>query len=110
LDGGYARRVASHFFVLPILSWLMARGAIVFMQQDPILAAQPGSLKRPSFRAWLRTSKRGLLPGPVGLLRSYLTYLSPTFHPSHEGSTSQAVAYLAKSPAVVATQQAALHN
>ena len=39
------------------------------------------------------------MPGPVLLATSSLKYFSPTYHPSKEGNTSQAVAYLATSPA-----------
>lgn len=33
------------------------------------------------------------------MVKSIPTYLSRTYHPSQEGSTAQAVAYLATSPA-----------
>jgi hypothetical protein len=40
------------------------------------------------------------------MLRSIPRYLSHAYHPSQEGSTAQAVAYLASSPAALAAEKA----
>lgn len=44
----------------------------------------------------------GLTPGYVDLARASLRFLEPSYHPSKEGSTAQAIAYLASSPAPLA--------
>ena len=46
-------------------------------------------------------------PRMLDLLRWSLRYFSRKYHPKHEGSTAQAVAYLAQSPAALAADQLA---
>jgi predicted metal-dependent hydrolase len=50
----------------------------------------------------LREEVVGLLPTLSQLVRSALRYFKRGYHPSQDGSTSQAVAYLASSPAALA--------
>jgi predicted metal-dependent hydrolase len=40
-----------------------------------------------------------LLPRLSEIFRAFLRYFHPAYHPKQEGSTAQAVAYLASSPA-----------
>ncbi|MEV6106627.1 metal-dependent hydrolase [Streptomyces sp. NPDC051940] len=95
LDRGYVRRVRTMAVATIALVHLWVRGTRHLMAVDPAL--------RPGARAtWLgaaRAARRGLLPDPVRLLRSLLRYFGPGYHPSQEGSTRQAVAYLGSSPA-----------
>lgn len=51
------------------------------------------------FVEWLRAARRGALPAPK-IFFSAWSYLKPSFHPEEVGDTAQALAYLAKSPAV----------
>ncbi|MET0390064.1 MAG: metal-dependent hydrolase [Polyangiales bacterium] len=102
IDGSYRRRLRSHLVVLPILIWLWARGVSYLMTRDPVLAAQPRPLK-PRWIDWVRASRKGLLPGPIAFLRAYWSFFRRDFHPAKECSTSQAVAYLASSPAALAS-------
>jgi uncharacterized protein len=99
VDGRYWRRVRLHLIVLPALTWLWGRGIRYLMAHDPDLRYNP---TKPTIRDWFRAGRMGLVPPPIGFLRSYIRYFSPRYHPSKEGSTSQAVAYLATSPAAVA--------
>ena len=98
LDGRYLRRVRSYGLALVVLLWLWARGVQALVAQDP--TTPPAS--PPRFRDLRRASRRGLAPGYRELLVSSSRYLRRRYHPSQEGSTSQAVAYLAQSPAALA--------
>lgn len=99
IDGRYARRMRSHTLMLPVIMWLWARGVRRLMARDPLLS---GPAARPRWRAWVQAGRRGILPPPAAFLRCYLSYFRRDFHPSQECSTSQAVAYLASSPAALA--------
>jgi predicted metal-dependent hydrolase len=105
LDGRYLRRIRSHLLMLPVIMWIWARGVCLLMAQDPTLRARGGNATRPRWRDWFRAGRRGVVPGPLEFLRSYRTYFRPSFHPSQECSTSQAVAYLASSPAALTARQ-----
>lgn len=95
LDPGYARRIRTMGIAGPVLFHLWIRGARFLMAADPTL--RPGA--RPTWRGVLDAGRRGLLPalGPLG--RSASRYLNPRYHPTQEGSTRRAVAYLGSSPA-----------
>ena len=96
LDGRYFRRVRSMLVVTPVLAWIFVRGTRFLMKNDP---ARPG---KASWRGYLRASRRGLAPGPRGLLREIRPYFRKSYHPTETGNTDQAVAYLASSPAAQA--------
>lgn len=93
VDGSYRRRVRTWAAAFSALVFLWQRGARFFMENDPTL---PDG--RASFRDFYRAGTRGVLPSTPDLLRSIPRYLSRAYHPSQEGSTAQAVAYLASSP------------
>jgi predicted metal-dependent hydrolase len=95
LDPGYLRRVRTMAIATTVLVQLWVRGARYLMSADSALP--PGTKAR--WRDVPRAARRGLLPDPVKLIASVLRYFSPRYHPSQEGSTQQAVAYLAVSPA-----------
>lgn len=97
LDGGYGRRVRVWLIAAPTLAFLLARGIRHLMSVDPDL---DGAARRIRFGDLRRAWRRGLIPGPAGLAAMFLAYFRPGYHPSQYGSTSQAVAYLASSPAV----------
>lgn len=96
IDGRYSTRVAAMALAVPFLVWQWSRGVRFLMGNDPRVTAK--ARWRDAFRA----GKAGLLPGSAQLVRSTLRYFSRNYHPSQEGSTSQAVAYLATSPAALA--------
>lgn len=101
LDGGYRRRARTWATAFTALVFLWQRGARFFMENDPTLTAG-----RASFRDFHRSGRQGLLPSTGDMLRSVPRYLSRSYHPSQEGSTAQAVAYLAGSPAARAAAAA----
>lgn len=101
LDGRYLRRVRMMLLAAPFFGGLWARGVRYLMTQDPTLHGRV----KPRVRDWFRDGKRGLVPGPRELVGSVRQYFRRSYHPSQHGSTSQAVAYLAKSPAAQAAEQ-----
>lgn len=98
LDGRYLRRVRAMLITAPIMLWLWVRGVVFLMRIDPEL----GGRVTPRWRHYFRASRRRLLPSARQLIWQSLNYARPSYHPSQEFSTSQAVAYLATSPATAA--------
>lgn len=92
----YLTRARTMVLVLSAMIWLLFRGAKDITRQDP-------AIKRLGFigrrREYNRAVRANLLPSMVGLAWSTLKYFRPGFHPDEVGSTAQAVAYLASSPA-----------
>ncbi|MEI5100177.1 metal-dependent hydrolase [Streptomyces sp. PmtG] len=99
VDGGYGRRVRTWATAFSALVFLWQRGARFFMENDPTLAGG-----KATFKDFHRAGRAGTLPTTGAMLRSIPTYLSRSYHPSQEGSTAQAVAYLASSPAATAAE------
>lgn len=95
LDPGYLRRVRTMAIAGPALIHLWVRGARFMMAADPELP--PGA--KATWRGTAAAARRGLLPRPVAFLRSATRYLRRSYHPTQEGSTRQAIAYLGASPA-----------
>ncbi|MGE7433540.1 metal-dependent hydrolase [Kitasatospora sp. NPDC001175] len=95
LDPGYPRRIRGMAVSGPLLVHLWVRGVRFLLAADPTLQGRI----RPTWREARRHSRRGLLPDPMRSIRSGLRYLRPGYHPTQEGSSSQALAYLATSPA-----------
>ncbi|MGH3777589.1 MAG: metal-dependent hydrolase [Pseudonocardiaceae bacterium] len=98
LDGRYLRRVRAMAITAPIMLWLWVRGVVFLMRIDPEL----GGRVKPRWRHYFRASRRRLLPSARQLIWQSLNYVRPSYHPSQEFSTGQAVAYLATSPAATA--------
>ncbi|HEV7450143.1 MAG TPA: metal-dependent hydrolase [Pseudonocardiaceae bacterium] len=98
LDGRYLRRVRAMLITAPIMLWLWVRGVAFLMRIDPEL----GGRVKPRWRHYFRASRRRLLPSAHQLIWQTLNYARPSYHPSQEFSTGQAVTYLAKSPAATA--------
>jgi hypothetical protein len=101
LDGRYLRRVRAMLIVAPAMGALWLRGVHFLMANDP------AGRRRPRLRDALALRRRYGLPSLGALLVSFLPYLRPGYHPSQHGSTSQAVAYLASSPAARAADERA---
>ncbi|GAA0625722.1 metal-dependent hydrolase [Kutzneria viridogrisea] len=94
-DGRYFRRVRAMLIAGPVLTIMWIKGVRFLMANDPELP--PGS--KPRWRDFRSAAKRGLCPSGGSLLRSLARYFRPGYYPDQEGSTAQAVAYLAQSPA-----------
>ncbi|MFJ1783956.1 metal-dependent hydrolase [Streptomyces anulatus] len=101
VDGGYRRRVRTWAAAFSALVFLWQRGTRFFMENDPTLLGG-----KASFKAFHASGKQGTLPSTGAILRSVPSYLSRSYHPSQEGSTAQAVDYLAHSPAALAAETA----
>jgi uncharacterized protein len=95
LDPGYARRVRAMVVAAPMLVWLWVRGARYLVAADPEL----GSAVKATWRGARDAGRRGLLPQPGKAAKSAARYFRRGYHPTQEGSTRQAVAYLGSSPA-----------
>ncbi|MGH3871099.1 MAG: metal-dependent hydrolase [Pseudonocardiaceae bacterium] len=98
VDGRYLRRVRAMLLTAPIMLWLWVRGVVFLMRIDPEL----GGRVTPRWRHYFRAGRRRLLPSIHQLIGQTVNYARPSYHPSQEFSTSQAVAYLATSPAAIA--------
>lgn len=103
LDGRYLRRIRTYLVTSLVMPWLFYRGVKHLMAQDPSI---PKRMK-PRFWHLIRTKRKDLTPGYWDILRWGLRYLRPRYNPAHEGSTAQAVAYLAQSPAAMAADRLA---
>jgi hypothetical protein len=77
---------------------MWARGVKALMDADPTLRPR----HKARFGDLLDTARRGLSPSYLDIVKCGWRYFQPSYHPSREGSTSQAVAYLASSPAALA--------
>ncbi|WP_067719413.1 metal-dependent hydrolase [Nocardia yamanashiensis] len=93
---GYVRRCALMLIVFPIFVALLLRGTKYLAHQDPNLPNHryPMLVLRIFAAMW-----RGALPGIPSLLWSALTVFKPAYTPEPVGSSAQAIAYLAQSPA-----------
>ncbi len=95
-DIGYVRRCALMLLVFPIFISLVLRGTKYLVRQDDSLPDMryPRLILKVFGSMW-----RGALPGVPSLLWSAASVFKPGYTPEKVGSTAQAVAYLAKSPA-----------
>ncbi|MEO9139088.1 MAG: metal-dependent hydrolase [Jatrophihabitans sp.] len=95
LDGRYVRRVRTYAVGATALVYLWGQGVRYLMANDP-------TLEEPARAGWsdlIRSARKGLTPSYLNIVGCAWRYLQPGYHPTKEGSTSQAVAYLAASPA-----------
>lgn len=92
---GYLRRGRAMTVALPALLFLIHRGLRFINAADPA-----GKLSYPQL--WIgywKGARGGTLPQLRKVVVATATYFRPSFRPEEIGSTAQAVAYLAKSPA-----------
>lgn len=98
VDGRYLRRARTYVVGATALCYLWVRGVQFLMANDPTLE-RPA---KPRWRDLVLTAAKGLTPSYLNVAGCAWRYLQPGYHPTQEGSTSQAVAYLAQSPAALA--------
>ncbi|GAA5057557.1 metal-dependent hydrolase [Nocardia callitridis] len=93
---GYLRRAAVMTIVFPMFLVLVGRGTKFLVHQDPALPdlGYARLIPRIFGAMW-----RGALPSVPSLVRSAASTFVPGYNPESVGSTGQAIAYLAKSPA-----------
>ncbi|MGQ0616210.1 MAG: SDR family oxidoreductase [Acidimicrobiia bacterium] len=101
LHGGYALRVVTMAEALFTVVLLWVLGVRYFVRHDP---TRP---RKPTWRAFRRAGRAGRLPTVGFLWAAVPRYLRRDHHPSREGSTEKALAYLASSPAAQAAATAA---
>lgn len=89
VSGSIPLRTAAALVVFPLFGVLAFMGARQLVEKDPQL---PYRLR---VRDYLRAARQQRVPGPGFLLRAGLRYFSPRHSPLDEGSTEQALAYLA---------------
>ncbi|WP_018178133.1 metal-dependent hydrolase [Jongsikchunia kroppenstedtii] len=93
---GYLRRARAMAVILVGLLAVVFRGAAFIGAQDPHYRGAHALLILPRY---MKAAHKGLLPSLRSVLFATITYFKPSFSPVEVGSTAQAVAYLAKSPA-----------
>ncbi|HEY1830786.1 MAG TPA: metal-dependent hydrolase [Acidimicrobiales bacterium] len=96
VSGSYVRRLVSMILVAIALVVGFTIGGIQLMSADPT------TTERFTLRGFRRAGRQGHLPKFTFALRAIPTYLRRDYHPSQEGSTEVALAYLASSPGVAA--------
>lgn len=107
LGGRWPLRTLLMAIVMPMMVQRMGTGVVQLMRQDPSFDRADASLLRPAFwREWNRGAERGNSPGVGWFARHALRYIKPGYHPIHEASTEQALAYIAGSPGVLAAARA----
>ena len=103
--GFYVSRQALMAIVFPLFIYFISEGGRSLARQDPDPSVRKmGRTLIPQLLMQLeQTGKRTEnVPTFTFLVNATLRWLSPRFHPIHEGDTEQALAYLARSPAAKA--------
>ncbi|MGW6694331.1 metal-dependent hydrolase [Rhodococcus sp. NPDC054953] len=101
-DKRESRRLRTQLIATPTLVYLWIRGTRFLMANDPELANWSHHRRRPHWSDFRSAGRRGVLPTTTDLVSRMSRYFRRDYHPSSEGSTAQAVAYLASSPAAQA--------
>jgi predicted metal-dependent hydrolase/ferredoxin-NADP reductase len=107
LDGGYGRRLRTMSTVFPTMFWLWVRGVKFFLANDPEISPADRRAAEPHLRDWFRAARAELVPAPKDIFSAVPRYMRRRYHPTQEGSTAKALAYLAASPAARAAAEAA---
>jgi hypothetical protein len=94
VSGNYLRRLVSMLFTVIGLTIGFAVGGMLLLKADTT------TRQRFTLRAFRRASRAGHLPSYSMALHAVPTYLRRDYHPSREGSTAVALAYLVASPGV----------
>ncbi|MFM0078107.1 metal-dependent hydrolase [Paraburkholderia sediminicola] len=101
MGGTYFERCFHMLSTVILLLYFLTHGARFMHRRDPDARAYRGFIL-----AWRAGARRGCLPSFWKMIAAALRYFNPRYTPHHEGSTEQALAYLATSPAA----QAAAHG
>lgn len=107
IGGRYLMRIPTVILVFGVVMGFWSFGAASILRQHPNIKQKnvdPSPLKNWFWRQWGQASKSDLLPSLGWIANSYLSYLSPRYNPIDEGSTEQALAYLATSAGYLVTQ------
>lgn len=100
---GYGRRAIGMAAVFAGIFSVWIAGTWYLLRHDPTVTEG----RRASLSKFVRAGRAGRMPTVSDLLRATVRYFAPRFHPSHEGCTEVAVAYLASAPGVAGVATAA---
>ncbi len=92
VSGNIPLRTLAAIVVFPLFGLLAYGGVHYLVNKDPNLPY------RFRIRHYLRAARQNRVPKPSDLLRAGLRYFAPNHSPLNEGSTEQALAYLANMP------------
>ncbi|MBT0566291.1 metal-dependent hydrolase [Williamsia sp. CHRR-6] len=92
---GYLRRGRAMLFALSGLLLVIHRGSRFIAKCDPTMTYS----YRRMWTEYFRGARAGVLPTLRSIIFATFSYFRPSFRPEQIGSTAQAVAYLASSPA-----------
>ncbi|KVE32476.1 metal-dependent hydrolase [Burkholderia sp. TSV86] len=101
LGGNYVERSIHMTIVIGVLLYFIVTGSRFMYKRDPSAGFYPGFAL-----AWWLGKRRNHLPSFLKTIAAALRYYRPSYTPHNEGSTEEALAYLARSPAA----QAAAHG
>ncbi|MGL4305055.1 MAG: metal-dependent hydrolase [Mycobacteriaceae bacterium] len=104
-DKRYSRRIRTGLIIFPALWWIWIRGVRFLMAHDPELSQWSKHRRKPHWSDFFAAGRRGMLPKAAHLFVSMSRSFKPHYHPRDEGSTAQAVKYLASSPAALAASR-----
>ncbi|SEM42776.1 Predicted metal-dependent hydrolase [Streptacidiphilus jiangxiensis] len=107
VDGRYGRRMRAMTTVFPTMFWLWVRGVKFFIANDPQLTPAQRKALEPKIKDWVRAAKAELVPSPKEIFTAVPRFMRKRYHPTQEGSTAKALAYLAGSPAARAAAEQA---
>ncbi|MFD9826421.1 metal-dependent hydrolase [Tsukamurella tyrosinosolvens] len=99
-DPGYLHRVRAMLTIVFFLGLTLHRSSGYMLRTDPHFSYSYPRL----WWEYLKASHKGLLPKIRSVIKYTLLYFKPSFDPASIGSTAQAVAYLATSPAARAAE------
>jgi uncharacterized protein len=99
---GYFRRNVAMVIAFIAFIVLLLRGTRYIVTQDSTLKNR-GYVRL--WLGWIAATRRGALPSIMQMTKGVARYLKPSYTPENEGSTAQAIAYLAKSPAARAAHR-----
>jgi len=97
VGGGWLQRTTQMLLAAPMLAAWWVAGVRYLAAHDPKWSG-PG----PRWRDYWRAAREGRLPTARELLGGVPKYLKPSYNPSQEFSTEEALAYIARSPAAQA--------
>ena len=105
-DKRESRRIRTQVIVTPVIVWLWVRGTRFLMRERSGARPVVGAPAQAAPDRFLRGRQARHPPDGPGTRQADVDVLQPrSYHPSNEGSTAQAVKYLASSPAAQAAER-----
>lgn len=102
LGGNLPTRAVLMLVVVPILLGLIAQGTADMIAQDEHYPGTRTRAWQPRFwRNWMASARRDNFVSPFWFIGHAMRFMHPNYHPLHEASTEQALAYIHASPNVL---------